>query len=181
MPFSVGLLPPSTWARILIQAWALVVVRTNAEALTTEVARLRNQLGKKATSIWNMSKADLQEVARQELGMTFAQSQQETLITLREKIRRVREMTKIKEDPLADLSKGLGAMKAEDLRTEVLKRNLPVIPKATRAQMMIQIQDDVKQRNTLPSTVDPTPSMSSTTPMQTDEGYIQVETLKRQK
>ena len=41
------------------------------------------KLGKEAGSIWDMEKVDLMEVAMAELGITIAQAERETVITLR--------------------------------------------------------------------------------------------------
>jgi len=145
-----------------LMAWRMVVLRINLEAQTSEVARLKVRLGKKADSIWNMNKEALVEVARNELGMTQAQASQETLVILRERIRRIREFTKEVLDPLSQLPKGLGSMSLEDLKAEVIRRDLPMSPgrHPTRAALQIAIRDAVAFRISS-STTAQTPSLSA--------------------
>ena len=67
--------------------WRLVAVLTDLESLRTDNKRLIEKLGKQSASIWTMKKAELVEIARQELGMTRAKAEQETVVSLRERIR----------------------------------------------------------------------------------------------
>ena len=85
------------------------------EVSVCEVARLTDKLGKKNSSIWNQTKEELVEIARRELGMTVTLASNETVLTLRELIRRNREMYKANADPLSKASKGLGNMIKEAL------------------------------------------------------------------
>jgi len=97
-----------------------------------------------------MKKDELIEVARRELGMGPSRAQSETVTTLREKIRARREMVKVSEDPLSTLPKGLDKMDKAHLEEQVRFRDLTAIPeKATRAQLIIAIRDDVENRNLL--------------------------------
>ena len=121
-------------------------------------------MGKKNSSIWNAKKEDLVELARKELGMTMAQANKETVISLREKIRSARQVTTMVIDPLAKIPKGLDKMSLEDLRLEVLHRNLPEMDRPTRAKLIVLIRDDVNMRSCMEasttSTTDPNQSMS---------------------
>ena len=118
-----------------------------------------------------MKKADLVEVARRELNMSLAAAEQETVITLRELIRRNRDIQKASDNPLAKLPKGLSGMKKEELIEEMEKRGLPTTSNSTRPAMILAIRDYVTARTTL-AQQDQTPSTSSTQEngqMQTDE------------
>ena len=95
--------------------------------------------------------------------MTYAECQRETVPTLREGIRFHREMMKETADPLAKIPKGLSKMKSEDLQAEVQLTGLPEIPNASRAQLEIQIRDDVAARTILS-----TQAMSSEQPLDDD-------------
>ena len=109
--------------------------RLNLEEALTEQARLRNRLGKQSESIWSMSKADLVEVARRELGLRVAKANEQTVITLREMIRRQRDIQKMTTDPLAKAPPGLTSMKKDLLQAEMSSRNLPWTEKSTRPQI----------------------------------------------
>ena len=112
-------------------------------ALTRETQRLQEKVGAKSNSIWHANKAELQELARKELGMTMAQSANETVVTLRERIRRARDLAKTCENPEFKLPPGLERMKLEDLILEAASRGLPGLPKPTRAALIVQIRDHV--------------------------------------
>ena len=164
MPRLVGILTPQSWLRLIVTAWANVLVRKELAASAAEVNRLAIRIGKKINSIWDMNKEELVEVARKELGMNPGQAQAETVVTLRERIRRVRELTKLENlDPEAQLPKGLGAMKLADLVEEVNRRQLPLPDKPTRAQLQILIRDDVSFRASV-LTTDQAQSMSAADP-----------------
>ena len=102
-------------------------------------------------------KFDLVEMARQELGMSLAQANVETKTFLKEKIRIARAMKNSPDEPLASTPPGLrrmpkgllGAfsrMRLTELRDEVHKRGLPVIPNATKTQMQMQIQEHAQMQ-----------------------------------
>ena len=103
------------WKGAIFNAWMRVVMTMNFEASACEVARLTDKLGKKNSSIWNQTKEELVEITRRELGMTVTLASNETVLTLRELIRRNREMYKANADPLSKASKGLGNMIKEAL------------------------------------------------------------------
>ena len=129
--------------------WHRATLETSREGLFAEVERLKQRLGSQSESIWKMSRADLEEVARKEIGVTQAELNKETVTTLRERIRLNRAMLKTATDPLASLPKGLSKMLSEALREEIQLRGLPEWPNATRAQMEILVRDDVAARITL--------------------------------
>ena len=135
----------------IFQAWRVVALATMNEALTTENARL--SLGnKKAESIWSMNKEQLVETARRELGVSLTVASRDTVIVLREKIRRVRQIVEVKDDPLTELPRGLEKMKLEELKELHAERSLPQAEKMTRAAIILQIRDDVLQRSMLSQT-----------------------------
>ena len=106
-------------------AWQLRVALVNVAALAAENQSLKTKLGKRDNSIWQMNKAGLVEVARQELGMTIAAAEKETVTTLREKIRANRKKETMNQDPLTVLPKGLEKMTWLELHEEMQKRSLP--------------------------------------------------------
>jgi hypothetical protein len=93
-----------------------------------------------------MTKGELMEVARKELGMSMSQSAKETVVTLREKIRSQRTVSEMASDFRTTIPKNLNGMIKADLQAEVTLRELPLIPMATRPQMIVQIRDDVNTR-----------------------------------
>ena len=95
-----------------------VVLTIKCEVSVCKVARLTDKLGKKNSSIWNQTKEELVEITRRELGMTVTLASNETVLTLRELIRRNREMYKANADPLSKAPKGLGNMNKEALLEE---------------------------------------------------------------
>ena len=146
--------PPwnNIFMRMVFQAWAIVMVRTHREALRSENHRLGERLGKQKDSIWTMTKDELVEIARRELDMSMQKAQQETVLTLRERIRQAR-VGKPKADdlhPLLKLPKGLERLSLQDLSQECDKRGIamPIKDKKepTRAQLIILIRDDVERR-----------------------------------
>ena len=152
MPRVVGVISPVSWARMILWAWKMLLVRSDLEAMTTEAARLKKQLGKKSESIWDMTKVDLVEVARKEWGMTMAKAEKETVVTLRERIRAQRAVQSAPTDPLAVKPVGLSGMTKENLIKEMETRGLPVTKNITRPSMQVQITDDVERRAILSGT-----------------------------
>jgi hypothetical protein len=171
----------ATWMKAVMMAWRLLVVNRENEALNAEVFTLKHRLGKKANSIWDMNKLELLEVARKEIGLTMLQADTWTVTVLREKIKKVRELTKVAVDPRAQLPKGLNKMSLQELIAEVTVRELPLGEKPTRAQLIIVIMDDVDQRNILSAT-DPTANTSSASNTgQEDWNMVSEETKKSRK
>ena len=138
------------------------------EAERTETARLSLKAGKKATSIWDMNKAELVELARVELNMTVAKANAETVTTLREKIRARRAITTVLDDPLATLPVGLSKMKKEELIQEAEQRGLGLPSKPTVGQLQVLIREDVEFRSSI-STTEANPNTRSRDPDQMDE------------
>ena len=130
----------------VFQAWRVVTLATTNETLTTENARLSLHAGKRSESIWQMSKAELVETARRELGMSLQKAAGQTALVLREQIRRARQMSETVEDPMMQVPKGLEKMKVEELREIHQERGLPQADRMIRASMILQIRDDVSQR-----------------------------------
>lgn len=133
--------------RVAFQGWRWMTRAILTESLATEVARLQKLMGKQATSIWTMKKEDLLEVARKELGYLPEYAEKFTVVVLKEKIRRNREqLSALTEDPQAQKPKGLGKMTLQELMNEHQLRNLPAPSKATRAQIIEIIEEDVEAR-----------------------------------
>jgi len=135
----------------IFNAWMRVVMTIKFEASACEVARLTDKLGKKNSSIWNQTKEELVEITRRELGMTVTLASNETVLTLRELIRRNREMYKANADPLSNAPKGLENMIKEALVEEAKKRGLPTEGTQTRQSLWLLIRDDLRMRSTLNS------------------------------
>lgn len=129
--------------------WSNLCTRTLLEAERTENARLQNVVGRKTESIWSMNKADLVEKARLELGMTQAQAEKETVVTLRERIRSRRELTETSKDPFTKLPKGLDSLKKEELAVECKLRTIHMPEGATRPMMILAIREDVANHATM--------------------------------
>ena len=91
-PTQVFGMPRRLALQVLFQAWALVSTRHYREAVHTDYVRLKLKTGKKAESLWDMKREELEELGYQELGMTRAQMQKETVVTLRERIRAQRKV-----------------------------------------------------------------------------------------
>ena len=146
------MVPPTI--RAVFQAWRIVTVTMLLEAVRSELGRLKEKLGKQAESIWRMKKDELVEVARRELGLTQAQAQGETVLVLRERIRSHRvenqHQQMMSTNPDAHLPKGLQRMTHPELAQECARRGIETPSgssnraQATRAQMIILIQDHVK-------------------------------------
>ena len=134
--------------------WRLITVLRVTEALRSEVERLQEEEGKRAESIWHMTKEQLIEVARQELGMKREIASKETVVTLREKIRSHRKSQNTDGDPLLTLPKGLSKLSSEQLAYECHLRGLdpsttdrPGHQWKTRPQMITMIRDLVDRNN----------------------------------
>jgi hypothetical protein len=157
----VGILSPKTWLMMMFRSWALMMTRSNLEALATEVARLQES-GSKKPSIWTMTKDQLAEAARKELGLSQTKAQAETVTTLRERLREVRRIRMTTLDPMASAPKGLGKLSLQELKEEAIVRALPEPDPATRAKLIVLIRDDVAARLSVENAV-MQPASSSTT------------------
>ena len=169
----VGLISPRSWMMLVLQAWADYVRQVRVEGLEVEVARLRDKVGKQADSIWNMSKTELSEVARMELGMTAAQCDHESGATLKFKIKSRRDMLKGKSDPHMKLPKGLGKMTLDELKVECMERDIPFDTKnARKGELESKIRDHVVTMNTMqPSTTHSTRAATASTSMEEDQSW----------
>ena len=141
--------------RLVFASWRMVTALTSSQALTAENERLR--LSNPTESIWRMRKEELVELAIAELGLTRTQASAETVIVLRERLRRSRKMQAVEADPLLSVPARLERMLAADLVKECTTRQISVAPlpgekgeRMTRAQMMLAIRDDVTRRQSAP-------------------------------
>ena len=85
--------------------------------------------------------------------MTVAMAENETVASLREKIKVNRLGIQKVVDPLEVIPKGLGRMKIDELRLELIRRGIPTTAhRGTRESMILLIREDVEARNTLYAT-----------------------------
>ncbi len=147
---------PKMVKRAVFQAWVHEVdktaykhLQTDNEGLRAEVGRLGFKVGKKSTSIWEMNKEDLVATAMAELGMTLAAAMKETVNTLRERIRRQRDVNRVAVEPQCQLPTGLEKMPLNALKSEMELRNIAMPPKQTRAAFILAIRDDVAIKSLL--------------------------------
>ena len=124
--------------------WALAALKRTED----ENVRLAAHMGRQASSIWMMRKADLVQVAVTELKWSQTQAEKARVGELRLAIKEFRQLQEVQEgiDPLAQRPKGLVKMLKEDLIKEMKIRQLDVTD-ATREVMIRAIERDVKSRN----------------------------------
>ena len=146
----------SLLVRLVFASWRMVKVLTHNQALTTENERLA-KLASPIESIWRMKKEELIELAIAELGLTRTQASRETVIVLRERLRRSRKEAVAQSDPLQTVPAGLERMRVEELVKECTRRLISVAPlsgeqglRLTRPQMILAIRDDVARRQNAP-------------------------------
>ena len=96
-----------------------------------------------------MNRAELCEKAEKDLGMTRAQMKDETVTSLRERLRSQKEVTDMLLDPLAKAPKGLDSLKKDELKQECLLRDINEPSPCTRPKMIVLIRDDVARRMTM--------------------------------
>ena len=139
--------------RLAISNWRLIAVQTSNQALLAENERL--QLINPKESIWQMRKAELVELAVTELMLSRTTAAKMTVEELRERLRISRKQAKEEEDPLNRLPVGLGKMTSSQLVVECNQRLISVAPlpgekgiTKTRAQMLLEIRNDVVRRQT---------------------------------
>ena len=137
----------------VFQAWRLVGALTMLAGFRAEVERLRSLVQKKSASIWNMHKSELVEAAVRELGMNLAAAQAETVIVLRERLRKNRAATQEEADPMLRVPPGLERMLHSQLLEECKARGLDTqaLPGSrgehrTRPHMILMIREDVDRR-----------------------------------
>ena len=81
--------------------------------------------------------------------MTQAQMKDETVTSLRERLRSQKEVTDMLLDSLAKAPKGLDSLKKDELKQECLLRDINEPDKCTRPKMIVLIRDDVARRMTM--------------------------------
>ena len=141
--------------------WKVHHAEFQTEVYRVEVNRLQAKIQRETDSVWKKTKAELIEMARQELGMTWATAEKSTVATLREKIRKNRQGLEQVVDPLEVVPVGLGRMKIAELRIELEKRGIPeTAHRGTRESMILVIREDVAARSTF-YTTSQTPTMES--------------------
>ena len=119
-----------------------------------------------------MKKADLVEVARSELGVSMVQAERETVITLRGRIRRNREIVTQAQDPMLVVPQGLERMKHAELLAEMQRRNLPIPEKVTRPTMILMTKEQVDFISQIAAT---NPATSHPTNETTFENWMRVD------
>ena len=133
------------WTRCVFQGWLLVTTQTQLAAAEGEIDRLRNKLGKMHESLWGMRKADLVEIAFNELGISREKAAKMLVPELRERIRAARKEPE-PVDPLSVAPPNLGRKTKTELQIECETRGLPYDDKTSRGQMIVMIKDDVEAR-----------------------------------
>ena len=128
----------------------MAMMRIVIDSQNTERVRLEKMVGKKKSgSLWAMNRAELCEKAKKDLGMTEAQMKDETVTSLRERLRSQKEVVDMLYDPLAKPPKGLDSMLKEELKQECLLREINQPDPCTRPKMIVLIKDDVARRQTM--------------------------------
>ena len=137
--------------RLALSNWRLITAQTMSQALLAENERLQRINPKE--SIWQMKKAELVELGIAELSLTRVQATKMTVDELRDRLRVSRKQAKEEEDPLTKLPVGMGKMKSAELVVQCTHRCISVAPLPgekgalkTRAQMMLEIRNDVARR-----------------------------------
>ena len=100
-------------------------------------------MGKKTNAVWAMTRAEITEKARKDLGMTPAQLSKETVTSLRKRLRSQKAVTELLEDLLAKLPKGLDSMLKVELEQERLLRAITLPSPCAQPEMIVLIEDDV--------------------------------------
>ena len=145
MDRAVGLRMGTLWTRCIFQGWLLVTTQTQLAAAEGEIQRLRNKLGKMHDSLWGMRKADLIEIALNELGISREKASKMLVPELRERIRAARQRPE-PEDPLSIQPPNISRMSKVELQIDCETRGLPYTDKTSRGAMIVMIQDDVEAR-----------------------------------
>ena len=148
--------------RVVFEEWRTWTLKCRRSSLEWEVSALeKGRDRKEVDSLWKMRKAELEEVARRELGMTKSDLMDETVVSLRERIRAARSQFETDIDPLTTIPKGLDRMTVSQLVDACFERDLDPMAHdgkkeyKTRPQMIVLIRDDVKQRISTSATKTP--------------------------
>ena len=134
---------------MMFQAWAMAMMRIVIVSHHTERVSLEKIVGKKKSLLWAMTRSELVEKAKKDLGMTEAQMKDETVTSLRERLRSQKEVVDMLDDPRAKAPKGLDNMLREELKQECLLREINQSDPCTRPTMIVLIKDDVTRRQTM--------------------------------
>ena len=149
--------------KLVFALWRGLMVETERAALRSEVNRMTELLGRQGTSIWDMKKQELIEVARRELEMPPHVAQKLTVMVLREKIRATRKDREAIEhsepsghiQEIDSLPKGLEKMTSEQLVEECTKRGISTHTTErgrnaikSRPRMIVAIKDYVAASTT---------------------------------
>ena len=144
--------------KLVFALWRGFMVEAERAALRSEVNRMTEMLGRQETSIWDMKKQQLIEVARRELEMPPHVARKFTVVVLREKIRATRKEREAIEpgessghtQEIDSLPKGLEKMKREQLVDECNKRGISTYTiengrnvNKPRPRMIVAIKDYV--------------------------------------
>ena len=148
------------------------MVNNYVKALVAKNERFRTVVKKKEDSTWEMKKADLVEVAQSELGLTRAPAEGETVIALRERIRRNCEIMTQAQDPRLVAAKGHERMKHAELLAEMQWRNLSIPEKVTRPTMNLMTKE---QSDSLLQIAATNPATSHPTNETTFENWMRVD------
>ena len=97
---------PESFSSVDLDSLQLIVTKVDLEAAGAEVKRVKQKVGKQSSSILAMSKAELVELARIELGMKVAEPEKSTVTILKERLRSHRDMLNTVMDPLDVVPKG---------------------------------------------------------------------------
>ena len=140
--------------RVIFLSWKDLTGSTLKEAFRSEVERLQDLVGRQKESVWLMRKEQLIQLARQELDMPRHVAEKETVVSLRERLRRARADREVHAQPInsqAVLPRGLEKMPREALIQECVQRGInPENAVArtgktgkTRPEMVVAIRDHV--------------------------------------
>ena len=126
--------------------WRTQALATKTASLEAQVEALHQGAERDHVSIWRMRRHELDEVARRELSMTAGQLRNETVTTLRERIRAARAAAWDMEDPLASAPPGLMRMRVDEVAHQCQLRGLETFigdRRMTKAQMIIALKEFV--------------------------------------
>ena len=166
--------PTRLWLHNIFLQWRTYTLQVIAIGLRTETLQRKLHAGPEANSIWHMHKKELVLLAQVELGISFEEANRETVVVLRELIRRSRDAAKEQKDPLDSLPKGLDKMNHAQLMDECIMRGIDVeaidaassstkVPsKKTRPQMILDIREYVALRHTCSQMTRPRPTTMPT-------------------
>ena len=133
--------------------WRTRALETKTVSLEAQVAALHQGGERDHVSIWRMRRHELDEVARRELSMTAGQLRNETVLTLRERIRHARAVAWDMNDPLTSAPPGLMRMRVEEVARQCHMRGIDTYEgerRLTKAQMIITLKEFVTAQAAAP-------------------------------